>query len=94
MKCPNCSNQESFRVQAWEVNSFTAYVRDGEITDTKHDETWRVALEPESLAFCLECGHESELSTFGSKYPLPLQARPDFESSAELDGGEDQNGDA
>ena len=87
MKCPKCTELYFFRVEAWEVTTYTAYLNNVDIESTKQQDTLHVALESDSNVLCLECGHEAALSDFGPDFPFPILQRPDFDQGT----GEDTN---
>lgn len=78
MKCPKCYQVDFFKVEAWEVTTFTAYLNNVDIESTKQDDTIHVALCPGCNASCLDCGFEAAVSDFGPEYPYPLLRRPEF----------------
>lgn len=83
MKCPKCGELYFFRVEAWEVTTYTAHLNNIDIESTKQQDTLHVALEPDSNASCLECGHEAALSDFGPDFPFSILQRPTFEPRTE-----------
>ena len=85
MKCPKCAELYFFRVEAWEVTTFSAYLNDVDIESTKQQDTLYVALDPDCNALCLECRHEAALSNFGPDFPFPILQRPDFDQKAGVD---------
>ena len=88
MKCPNCDETNFFRVDAWEVNSYAAYLNGTDIEDTKYDETIFVAIEP-GYAKCMTCDCEEELEKFGIEgWPFTVMNRPNHEAP-ELPSRED-----
>lgn len=79
LKCPKCRQTDSFKVDMWEVTTYSAWLSGEDITDTKHDDCIHVAIDALGGTLCCECGHEGSTSDFLTpNKPFPIQQRPDF----------------